>query len=342
MTSPFRNVLLGTAVGDSLGLPAEGLSARRIARRWPGPWRQRLVFGRGMVSDDTEHTVFVAQCLAEAGGDAEIFQRKLAWRLRFWLLGLPAGVGLATAQAIGKLWMGFPPSRSGVYSAGNGPAMRSAILGVYFAEDAPSLIKFIKASTRLTHTDPKAEVAALAVAATAAWTVRCAESPKDHLADIRELWTSLGTVTPEWKVMLKMLFLCHDHGDSVADFARKIGLERGVTGYAFHTVPVALYAWLTHFGDFRASVEAVVNCGGDTDTTAAITGALAAIRSPIPPDWVDTIRDHPISPAYLRALGDALETKTRPPAFVWPLVPLRNLFFLGVVMLHGLRRLVPD
>lgn len=59
----FRRVLLGTAVGDSIGLPTEGLSPKAIAHRWKGQWRQRLLFGRGMVSDDTEHTVFVGQCL---------------------------------------------------------------------------------------------------------------------------------------------------------------------------------------------------------------------------------------------------------------------------------------
>ncbi|TVS08433.1 MAG: hypothetical protein EA424_28605 [Planctomycetaceae bacterium] len=44
-------------------------------------------------------------------------------------LGLPAGVGMATARACLKLWLGFPPKRSGVDSAGNGPAMGKAVLG---------------------------------------------------------------------------------------------------------------------------------------------------------------------------------------------------------------------
>ena len=132
----FAGVLLGTAVGDSLGLPAEGLSRQTIQRRWRGEWQQRLVFGHGMCSDDTEHTFLVAQSLLTHPDDPGAFQRCLAWKLRLWLLGLPAGIGLATARAILKLWVGFPPSRSGVFSAGNGPAMRSAILGAYF-HDAP-------------------------------------------------------------------------------------------------------------------------------------------------------------------------------------------------------------
>ncbi len=50
--------LLGTALGDSLGLPSEGMSRARITNRWKGPLEQRFLFGRGMLSDDTEHTIF--------------------------------------------------------------------------------------------------------------------------------------------------------------------------------------------------------------------------------------------------------------------------------------------
>ena len=96
----FAGLLLGTAVGDALGLPAEGISRGRIQRMWGGQWRHRFIFGRGMVSDDTEHTLFVAQALLAYPDDATKFQRCLAWKLRLWLLGLPAGIGLATLKAI--------------------------------------------------------------------------------------------------------------------------------------------------------------------------------------------------------------------------------------------------
>ena len=99
MQDRLAGVVLGTAVGDSVGLPAEGLSPRRRQCLFPGPWRHRLLCGRGMISDDTEHTLMVAQSLLKCPDDATAFGRSLAWRLRWWLLGLPAGVGLATARA---------------------------------------------------------------------------------------------------------------------------------------------------------------------------------------------------------------------------------------------------
>src|SRR5690348_12444099 len=126
---PFQQrlagVLLGTAVGDALGLPAENLSPARIRRRWPGPLRMRFVFGRGMVSDDTEHTLMVAQALVASRGEPDSFGREFARRLRWWLLGAPAGIGYATLRECVKLWLGADPAKSGVNSAGNGAAMRS-------------------------------------------------------------------------------------------------------------------------------------------------------------------------------------------------------------------------
>ena len=105
--------LLGTAVGDSLGLPYEGLSPRRAARLWGAPTRQRLFWGRGMVSDDTEHACLVAQSLIASGLDAAGFQGQLARRLRLWLLSLPAGTGWATLRACLKLCVGLRAGVSG-------------------------------------------------------------------------------------------------------------------------------------------------------------------------------------------------------------------------------------
>jgi ADP-ribosylglycohydrolase len=160
----FRGVILGTAVGDALGLPAEGISRRRSKKLFKGRWRHRLVFNRGMISDDTEHTVFAAQSLLAHPESCELFTRRLSWCFRWWLLSLPAGIGLATLRSIVRLWGGISPSRSGVRSAGNGPAMRSAPVGAFFASDPNQLDDYLQASTIITHTDPRALTGAKAVA----------------------------------------------------------------------------------------------------------------------------------------------------------------------------------
>jgi ADP-ribosylglycohydrolase len=341
----LMGVLLGTAVGDALGLPAEGMSHQRIQRRWHGQWRHRFLFGRGMTSDDTEHTLFVAQALLAHPNDPAAFQSCLAWKLRLWLLGIPAGIGFATLRAILKLWLGFPPMQSGVSSAGNGPAMRSAILGAYFFDEPEKRLEFVAAATILTHTDRRAMTAALAVAEAAAFAMRRDESIDAWLSALPGLGHE-----EEWRVLCREMVdaLCAKR--SVETFAESLGLRRGVTGYAFHSVPVALYAWLRHRGDFRAALESALNCGGDTDSVGAIAGALAGAdvgAKSIPFEWRSGICEWPRSNRFLEQVAKRLATQKvsgRPLGAVryfWPGLIFRNTVFLASVLLHGFRRLLP-
>src|SRR5215470_14423473 len=167
----FTGLLLGTAVGDSLGLPREGLGARRARRLYAGPLRQRLVGRWGMLSDDTEHACMTAQALLVEAHDPARFARVLAWKLRWWLAALPPAIGLGTLRALLRLWVGFSPSRSGVRSAGNGAVMRAPIIGAWF-DDPERIAPFVAASTAITHRDPRAHAGALAVAIAAHHAVR--------------------------------------------------------------------------------------------------------------------------------------------------------------------------
>jgi ADP-ribosylglycohydrolase len=296
-----------------------------------------------MWSDDTEHTIFVAQALLSESRDAAAFQRCLAWKLRLWLLGLPAGVGLATLRSILKLWVGFPPARSGVFSAGNGPAMRSAIIGAYFHDNPELRRAFVSASTRLTHTDPRAETAAMAVAEAAAWAVDANQPMTDLLARLARLGDD-----PEWKGILWKLEQALGRGDSVSSFADELGLAEGVSGYSYHSVPVALHAWLRSIGDYREAMLSALNCGGDTDTVGAICGALAGASGEgdnIPPEWRDSIVEWPRSAKTLTEISRRLADQklggpiAGPVAYFWPGLILRNLIFLVTVLVHGFRRM---
>jgi ADP-ribosylglycohydrolase len=336
-------VLLGGAVGDALGLPMEGLSRRRATRMFPGLLRHRLLFGgRGLCSDDTEHACMTASALLRHPDDADAFARALAWRLRWWLLGMPAGVGLATLRAILRLWAGVSCHRSGVRSAGNGPAMRAAVIGAFFREDEPRLRTYIRASTRLTHTDVRAERGALLVALAAARAVRCGRA--DGVLDlaIRE--------TVDDPELHACLLTAAEHlrlGKSPQAFAEAIGLSRGVGGYINHTVPAALYCWLHAPRDFAQAVGACVALGGDTDSTAAISGALCgatAGASAIPQRWLDGLVEYPRSVRWMRGLGaDVVLKRAGRPAAVTFLAALmaRNTAFAAIVLAHGLRRLLP-
>lgn len=341
----FAGVLLGTAVGDALGLPAEGLSRNRIERRWHGIWRHRFVFGRGMCSDDTEHAFFVAQALLSHSNDPVAFQRCLAWKLRLWLMGVPAGIGLATLRSILKLWLAFPASRSGVYSAGNGPAMRSAILGAYFFDDSAKRKEFVSAATRLTHTDPKAEVAAKAVAEAAAWAMSPQEPLKVWVSRLAELDRG-----EEWTATCQKLEDGLTKGRTVDSVAEALGLRNGISGYAYHSVPVALYAWLRSRDNFQEAIASALDCGGDTDTVGAIVGALTGTTvgaGGIPSGWLAEVWEWPRSLAVLRQAAERLARQKAageslgPVKYFWPGLVPRNLAFFVIVLAHGLRRLAP-
>jgi ADP-ribosylglycohydrolase len=343
----FTGVLLGTAVGDALGLPAENLSPERIRKRWHGEWRMRFLFRRGMVSDDTEHTLMVAQALLAHPNDAAAFQRALGWKFRRWFASLPGGIGLATAKACLRLWIGFPASRCAVISAGSGPAMRSAILGAFFAEAPGRRREFALASSQLTHRGWQAETAALAVAEAVAQAVTARRQP-----EVSALLSTLRGLCPEpeWQKRLSQIEASLARNDPVAEFVRALDLKKGVSGYSLHVVPVALYAWLRHPGDFRSALVAALECGGDTDTVGAILGALCgASHGPenIPQEWIDRVAEWPRSVAFMRALAGRLAEQTQavqPLGEVrcfWPGLVPRNILFLAVVLLHGFRRLLP-
>lgn len=337
--------LLGTAVGDSLGLPYEGLSARRAARVFPGAPRHRLLPGRGMVSDDTEHACFTARAMLLAQDDVDAFGRQLASSLRWWFAGLPAGIGLATLRAILKSCAGFPPHRSGVYSAGNGPAMRSAVIGVVHGGDTGKLAGFVRASTRLTHTDPKAYHGALAVALAARHSASAERvSPDEYLALLAAALE--GEAAGEFLALARRAAESAARGEDVAQFAEAIGSRGGVSGYMLHTVPCVLQVWLRHPDDITAALHAIIAAGGDTDTAGAILGGIVGARvgkPGIPPEWLQGIVEWPRSIHWVEQLAGALAQgdPARCPRYFVPGVPLRNALFMLVVLAHGFRRLAP-
>jgi len=345
----FEGCLLGLMVGDALGLPREALSRQRAQRRFGSTLRHAFLFGRGMVSDDTEHTWFVGQALLTSGSDAGMFARRLAWKLRLWVLGLPPAIGLATLRAVIKLWLGFPPTRSGVWSAGNGPAMRSPLLGVYFARDEARLREFVRRSTRLTHTDPRAERGALAVA----WAARYAATHERESFSARELLGELKALLAEDQeaaAWLETLLRALDEKWSSDRFLEALGLPGGVSGFIYHTVPAALWAWLVSPFDFESALTRVITLGGDADTTGAITGALCGTAvgpEGIPQAWIAGIWEFPRSVPWSRELARrlhaaAIEGESQHPLRVFgPLIVVRNILFILTVLAHGLRRLIP-
>lgn len=331
----IEGCLLGTAVADALGLPYEGLNPDRAARLLGRPENHKFFRGRGMVSDDTEHTVMSLMAFVQTSGEPVSYQKAFAQRLKIWLLCLPAGVGLATLKSVLKLVVGVPPSRSGVKSAGNGPAMRAAILGV-----VPGGLDCLEASTAVTHTDPRALQGALLIAhaakISAAWESIEASQVIEHLK------TLLPADADQFVIALNQVADSLKSGEKTTDFARRFFPKKGVSGYVLHTVPAALHAWLSHPDDYRSAVQEIILCGGDADTTAAIVGGIVGARvgpEGIPQAWQNGLAEPVLNPAFFTRLAKSAADR-RP--FGHMLVnPDRNIKFLAIVLAHGFRRILP-
>lgn len=348
----LHGCLLGGALGDALGLPFEGLSPRKRQRIWgdsPQGLEMCLLPRRGMVSDDTEHALLTARALLESRGSSARFGRALSSELRGWFLTLPPGVGLATLRAGLKSLVFLPASKSGVFSAGNGPAMRAPILGAFFGEGTEQLREFCDLSTRLTHTDPKAKWGAFAVALAASHAVRGQNDGRRFVRDLSE-WSDDSPEAREMIELVKRAANSAGRGQSARQFCDELGLHNGVSGYIFHTVPVVLQCWLRHPNDFRAGVEEIIRCGGDSDTTGAVLGGIlgAGVGAlALPKDWASELWDWPNSPKYIERVarelaiaGDEGVVVSAPRAlFGTPL--LRNAVFLLIVLGHALRRMLP-
>jgi ADP-ribosyl-[dinitrogen reductase] hydrolase len=286
--------------------------------------------------------------LIASGDDADRFATELGRRLRRWLLRVPAGIGLATLKASVRLCLGVSPQRSGVFSAGNGPAMRTALLGVAI-EDIEELRHYVRFSTRITHTDPKAECGALAVALAArAASEASPVAPHDFAHDLRRRLKE--PAAEELHALIDRVAESVAAGDSTESFAASLGLQRGVSGYIYHTVPVVLHAWLANATDFPAAVTAAIRCGGDADTTAAITGAIVGSstgKEAIPADWLARLVEWPGTVAWMERLGCALyesrinRCRMSPPRLPTYAILSRNAVFMAAVLAHGFRRLLP-
>jgi len=139
-------------------------------------------------------------------------------------------------------------------------------------------------------------------------------------------------------------------GHSTEQFADSLGLVKGVSGYVYHTVPVALHACLRHSGDFRSAVIDVIRCGGDTDTTAAIVGGILGAgvgKEGVPADWLDGLWEWPRTVPWMQRLAAQVSRtrheggQERPLRLPFLGLLTRNLCFVAVVFAHVFRRLLP-
>lgn len=336
----LAGTLLGTALGDALGLPCEGMSSGAIARRFGVVDRFRLLGRTGFVSDDTEQSALVALSLAQHPDDVDACVRAFRRALLGWFCRLPWGVGWGTLRSCFKIGLGIHPS--GVMSAGNGAAMRSAIIGTFFRDHPRQRREFAKRLAEVTHRDPRAVEGALFTAEVAAARARSAAG--DCLRSLLSEARSVVSDRELGEAIDRALELA-DAGIETLEAARVCG----TSGYVVHTLALASFCLVRHGDDPLKTLGESISAGGDADSIAAILGAwLGALcgEGGLPRDLINRIHDGPFGPTHLRALTACLAKRRAGvdapvPGYSTTAALARNLALYPVILGHGFRRLVP-
>jgi ADP-ribosylglycohydrolase len=257
-------------------------------------------FPFGQYSDDTQLARELVASYADAGGwSPESFAGRLA---ALFADGRDVSAGPGTRAAAMRLLEGVHWSRSGTPApyAGNGSAMRAAPLGLLFGEDTLSMIEATVEQSMMTHLDPRCSAGALAVAGA----VSLAAQPgpvrnEDFLGALAAL-----TRPADQSVAEAIQGLRRWAHLAPAEAARQLHDERldpsyadewrGISAFVTPSVVWSLYAFLHTPDDYWATVCTAIGVGGDTDTMAAIAGAISGARlgpGALPAPLVEQLND---------------------------------------------------
>jgi ADP-ribosylglycohydrolase len=295
------SLLLGLATGDALGVPWEfmprgsfhcdGMSGYGTHNQPPGTW-----------SDDTSLALCLADSLSRDFSPADIAQNFVKWydEAAFTAHGTVFDTGISTAKAVSRLKAGIAPEKAGcagVNENGNGSLMRIAPL-VFYLTDKPEAERFnlTKIVSYITHAH--------------AWSVAACFIYLEYLRKLSDGMDRDAAYTE-----LRGDFQCGSPyiGNSTLDrFSRILrgdirtlpesGIKSG--GFVIDTLEATFWCFLTT-DSYREAVLKAVNLGDDTDTTAAVTGAMAGLAcgpDAIPADRLET----PAGSGDIRRLAGAM------------------------------------
>ena len=297
-----QGCLLGQIAGDALGALVEFAPADRIARMYPNGGPRRLARGgphhilAGQPTDDSELALLLARTLiARSAFDAEALASAYAGWYHGWSHSAqpeecshpwcrPFDVGTTTAQALGHIGIedvhrGQAATRARAAasstSQANGALMRISPLGIWGAFREPlEVAGAARQDAQLTHPHPVCQDASAVFAVTVAAAIRHGLDPRQAYTYAVD-WSRAGGVE---SAVLEALESA-EHA-APADFM----LQQGWVLIALQNA----FFRLLHAPNLEAAVVETVRAGGDTDTNAAICGALVGAvygREAIPTQW---------------------------------------------------------
>ncbi len=298
LRSKFIGALIGTGVGDAAGAGFEGLAPFDL-QTIETVLKERDVF---RYTDDTHMMIGLAESLvAREGFDGAHMMEVFAsnYEAEPWRGYGPGPPRLFRMYRRGEPWdrIGEKIYHGGSY--GNGAAMRIAPVGVLYHDDIELLREVVYRSSQITHSHELgkegAALQAYAVAVALGMQPISAFDAKAFLSKLIEF--AQHTAYKEKLLRAKRLLRVND----VSVIAGELG--HGVE--AFNSVPAAIFCFASRASSFEDAVLFAVRLGGDTDTIAAMTGAISGAylgAEGIPRQWYSKLENK----AYIEELANKL------------------------------------
>jgi ADP-ribosylglycohydrolase len=281
-------MLAGVAIGDTLGMPVELLTPEYI-KKWYGEVKDLIAphskhphhrLLAGSVTDDTDHTLLLAQLLVDQG---EITPIELAKRLLEWSqtprVRANRFVGPSTLKTLAALEAGEALDKVPRAGTSVGAAMRVAPLAIAFP-NKDMLIEQVVASCAVSHYTRNAISGAMAMA----FALSAALDPSADLESICKAAKEgaiIGRNHGDWSWSPPI----ERRIDHVLDWINTLNEQEvltrlyeliGVDMYPEQLVPCAIGLAYLADGDPQRAMLLAANLGGDTDTLASMTGSLCA------------------------------------------------------------------
>lgn len=306
-TDAFEGCLLGLAIGDALGYPAEfrrraqlletwgenGLTdfVRILDPRWPAkPMILGMDHPPGTYTDDTQMTIAVARgLLEEPAADLDRLMQQIGGHFVAWSRSEDnnRAPGNACMTGCEKLARGVPWRQAGVPdSKGCGSAMRVAAIGLVYRDDRARLLEVARASSLLTH----GHDAAVEGAAAAALLVALALERTSPDAMYEQVMRECAAGSKDFARCMKKLPGLLDEDPALVLSKRGLG-EAWV---AEEAVASALYCFWRSPGNFHDTVLTGANTDGDSDSIACIAGSISGAFNGargIPQTWRERVEN---------------------------------------------------
>jgi ADP-ribosylglycohydrolase len=296
-----RDILLGVAVGDALGVPVE-FELREDLQENPvidmrsyGTYNQP----KGTWSDDSSLTFCLAESLIDGYDLRDIAMKMIEWKENaFWTAHEEVfDIGLTTSLAIERLCEIINRGQEDLLiklgniddenSNGNGSLMRILPIVMYVKDiSIRKQFEIIWQVSALTHYHIRSAIACLIY-------IRFAENLMNGMTKYESyqkmqqdivLFFTEYPISPEEQKLFERIIV-----HSIDTYSIN---EINSSGYVLDSLEASLWCLLKN-NNYKDTVLAAVNLGNDTDTIAAIAGGLAGILygfESIPSNWINDLQ----------------------------------------------------